>query len=243
MKGKSIILAGGSGGIGSAVAHAIAASGGVPIIGCKSNRDRAAKLAQELGDLHNVQVPVIAGDILDGPVRQDLIQAAQEAGVLYGLVPLAGTPARVPIEKATAEDLMDSMRINFAGPVLLARDFAEAIGDRDGSVVFISTMQGIAVFANSTTYAAPKAALVHTARILAKQWRIRVNVVAPGVNEAGMAEQSIRSGKYDSFLEKKIIPRFGKAHDVARAVMFFLEPDNYTTGQVLTVDGGLSLKM
>jgi NAD(P)-dependent dehydrogenase (short-subunit alcohol dehydrogenase family) len=135
------------------------------------------------------------------------------------------------------------MRSNFVAPVLLARDFAAKIGDRDGSVVFISTMQGVGVFVNSATYAAAKAALVHTARILAKQWRIRVNVVAPGVNNAGMAEQSIRSGKYDSFLEKKIIPRFGKPDDVARAILFFLEPDNYVTGQVVTVDGGLSIKM
>ena len=76
-----------------------------------------------------------------------------------------------------------------------------------------------------------------------KQWKIRINVVAPGVNNAGMAEQSVRSGKYDPFVEKKIIPRFGRPEDVVRAVLFFLEPDSYVTGQVLTVDGGLSLKM
>jgi pteridine reductase len=158
-------------------------------------------------------------------------------------VPLVGSPARVPIETASEQDLTDSMRTNFIGPVLLARDFAAATGDRDAAIVFISTMQAVGIFPGSTTYAAPKAALTHTAKILAKQWKIRVNVVAPGVNNAGMAEQSIRSGKYDSFLEKKIIPRFGSPKDVARAIMFFLEPDNYVTGQVLTVDGGLSLKM
>ena len=69
-----------------------------------------------------------------------------------------------------------------------------------------------------------------------------VRRVAPGVNDAGMAEQSVRSGKYDAFPEKKIIPRFGKPEDIARAMLFLLGPDNYVTGQVLTVDGGLSLK-
>ena len=186
---------------------------------------------------------VVPGDILDDSVRQRLIDEAQQTGELYGLVPLVGTPARVPIETAIEHDLIDSMKTNFIGPVLLARDFAAAAGDRDAAVVFISTMQGTGVFPGSTTYAASKAALIHTARILAKQWKIRVNVVAPGVTDAGMAEQSVRSGKYDSFLEKKIIPRFGRPADVARAVLFFLEPDNYVTGQVLTVDGGLSLKM
>jgi NAD(P)-dependent dehydrogenase (short-subunit alcohol dehydrogenase family) len=135
------------------------------------------------------------------------------------------------------------MRVNFVGPVLLARDFAAAVGGQDAVIVFISTMQAMGLFPGSTVYAAPKAALTHTARILAKQWKIRVNVVAPGVNDAGMAEESVKSGKYDPFIEKKVIPRFGRPEDVARAILFFLQPDSYVTGQVLTVDGGLTLKM
>ena len=100
-----------------------------------------------------------------------------------------------------------------------------------------------ACFRAALVYAAPKAALTHTARILAKQWKIRVNIVAPGVNDAGMAKESVKSGKYDPFIEKKVIPRFGRPEDVARAILFFLQPDSYVTGQVLTVDGGLTLKM
>ncbi len=243
MKGKSIILAGGSGGLGAAVAEAVAARGGVPVIGCHKNRDRAEALANGLTERYDVRVPVVVGDVLAEGVRRQLLDEAARAGELYGLVPLLGSPARVPIEAATEAEILESMRINFVGPVLLARDFAASAGSGDASIVFVSTMQGIGVFPGSTVYAAPKAALVHTARILAKQWTIRVNVVAPGVNNAGMAEQSVRSGKYDPFLEKKIIPRFGKPEDVARAILFFLEPDNYVTGQVLTIDGGLSLKM
>jgi NAD(P)-dependent dehydrogenase (short-subunit alcohol dehydrogenase family) len=106
-------------------------------------------------------------------------------------------------------------------------------------------MQANALFPASTAYAAQKAALQHAARILAKECRgpsnIRVNVVSPGVMAAGMAEPSIASGKYDRFLQEGIINRFGRAEDVARAVRFFLEPDNYITGQVLCVDGGITL--
>lgn len=243
MKGKSVILAGGSGGLGSAVAESIAARGGIPIIGCRENRERADRLVHELRAKYGIDAPVVVGDILEVETRQRLLEESRKAGGLYGVVPLVGDPARVPIESATEDDLVRSFKANFAGPVLLARDFAAAVGDGDGAVVFVATMQGIGVFPGSTVYAAPKAALIHTARILARQWKIRVNVVAPGVNDAGMAQQSIRSGKYDSFIERKLIPRFGRAEDVARAILFFLEPDNYTTGQLLTVDGGLSLKM
>ena len=230
---KSVIVSGGSGGLGAGVTKLAKERGYAVVAGYLRNRERAEALG----------VAVVGGDILDSTVRASLIEAASKAGELYGLVVLVGDPARVPIEKATVDDLVDSFRVNFAGPVLLARDFAAALGDRDGSIVFLSTMQGVGVFPGSTVYAAPKAALAHTAKILAKQWKIRVNVVAPGVNDAGMAAQSVRSGKYDAFLEKQIIPRFGRPEDVAKAILFLLEPDNYVTGQVLTVDGGLSLKM
>ena len=234
---KTLILAGGSGGLGAVLARLAVDRGYKPVIGYRANHERARKLAEEL------QAVAVAGDIAEEPVRARLIEAARSGGELYGLAVLSGDPARVPIEQATADDLLASMRVNFAGPVLMARDFAAALGNQDGSIVLTSTMQGVGVFPGSTVYAAPKAALVHTAKILAKQWQVRVNVVAPGVNTAGMAEQSVRSGKYDSFLERGIISRFGKPEDVARAMLFLLEPDNYVTGQVLTVDGGLSLKM
>ena len=114
-----------------------------------------------------------------------------------------------------------------------------------GAIVLIATMQAVALFPGSTAYAAPKAALLHAARILAKECRgpanIRVNVVSPGVTAAGMAEASIASGKYDRFMKEGVIPRFGRAEDVARAVRFLLEPDNYVTGQTLSVDGGITL--
>ena len=95
----------------------------------------------------------------------------------------------------------------------------------------------------SLAYAAPKAALVHAAKILAQQWKnVRVNVVAPGATVAGMAEASVSSGKYDSFVANGTVPRFGRPEDVARAVRFFLEPDGYCNGQVLAVDGGLTVR-
>jgi NAD(P)-dependent dehydrogenase (short-subunit alcohol dehydrogenase family) len=112
-----------------------------------------------------------------------------------------------------------------------------------GSVVLLATMQALAVFPSSLNYAAPKAALVHAARILAQQWNhARVNVVAPGATTVGMATASVQSGKYDGHVASGAVSRFGRPEDVARAVRFFLEPDNYITGQIIAVDGGLTLR-
>ena len=247
MKGKSVILSGGSGGLGCAVAALVADRGGIPVIGSYRSPDRARKLAADIEQKYGVSAPVVVGDILEEKTRTELIETARAAGELYGLVPLVGEPARVPIETATESDLLASTRINFVGPVLIARDFRAVVKGNDASIVFVSTMQAVAVFPGSTAYAAPKAALVHTARILAKQWggadRVRVNVVAPGVTTSGMAQKSVQSGKYDPFIERDVITRFGRAEDIARAIGLFLEPDNYTTGQLLTVDGGLTSRM
>ena len=246
MQGRTIILAGGSGGLGAVVAEFLAQRGARPILGCFRNVDRARDIASDIESRHGVSVPVVAGVVLQEETRVRLMDEASSVGPLYGLVPLVGEPARVPIEEATEEDLMAAMRINFVAPVLLARDFAARTGRNDSSIVFVSTMQAVGVFPGSTTYAAPKAALIHTARILAYQWGgaqgIRVNVVAPGVTTSGMAAKSVASGKYNPFIERGVITRFGDPLDVARAIGLFLEPDNYVTGQVVTVDGGLSLR-
>ncbi len=247
IEGRSVLIAGGAGGLGAATATLLARDGARLTIGYRSNRDRAEALKQALEATYTAQVQLIEGDISDPSARARYVEAADSTGEgLYGMVCFAGDPARVKFEDATESDLIASMRENYIAPVLLAREAARRMQERkqEGAMVLLSTMQAVSIFEGSINYAAPKTALVQAARIMAKQWGcgIRVNVIAPGVNRAGMAMQSIRSGKYDVFLEKKIIPRFGKAEDVARVARLLLEPDNYITGQVITVDGGLTLR-
>ena len=215
-----ILLAGGAGGLGSATAELLEAEGAQVVI---SSRHRG-----------------LCADITKAADRKRLLDAVPK---LYGLVVFAGTPAR-----GAGEDVMrQSHEVNYEGPILLARETAERMkaAGTAGAIILFSTMQAIALFPGSTAYAGEKAALLHSARILAKECRgsanIRVNVIAPGVMAAGMAEASIASGKYERYLADGVIPRYGKAADVARAVRFFLEPDNYITGQVLSVDGGITL--
>jgi NAD(P)-dependent dehydrogenase (short-subunit alcohol dehydrogenase family) len=182
-------------------------------------------------------------------IQADITKASDRARLLdsvtalYGLVVFAGNPARGNME----ETMRLSHEVNYQGPILLAREAAarmKAAGTH-GAIVLFSTMQAVALFPGSTVYAGEKAALLHAARILAKECRgaanIRVNVIAPGVMAAGMAEPSIAAGKYNRYLDEGVIPRFGKAIDVARAVRFLVEPDNYITGQALSVDGGITL--
>lgn len=247
LAGRVCVLAGGSGGIGAALARALHTEGARLVIGYRRARERAEALAAELRSHDGPGVRLVGGDLADESTRDALLRAARELGDPYGLVVLAGDPARPASGVATQAEVEASLADNYVGPILLARTFAaECARGQGGSVVLLSTMQGVALFEGSLAYAAPKAALVHAARLLAKEFGgpsdVRVNVVAPGVTAAGMAEASIRAGKYDRFVDGGAIRRFGRPEDVVRAIRFFLEPDGYVTGQVLTVDGGLTLR-
>ena len=222
LRDREIILAGGTGGLGSETARMLGAEGARVIASYANDAERGGVRA-------------------DITVPEDRTRLLDQAKSLYGLVVFTGIAARA------AKDWDESLAVNYTGPILLAREAAARMKSAgvSGSIVLIATMQTVGLFPNSTIYAGAKAALAHAGRILAKESRgpgeVRVNIVSPGVMNAGMAAVSIESGKYDRYLNDGSIPRWGRAADVARAVRFFLEPDNYVTGQHLLVDGGLNL--
>ena len=230
LRNRAIVLAGGSGGLGAASAQLLADHGADLVIGYHRDRTRAEELAP-LGR-------IVQADITQPDNRARLLDAAP---ALYGLAIFTGMAARV------SSDWDEQLHVNYTGPILLAREAAERMkaAGVSGAIVLIATMQTVGLFPGSSIYAGAKAALVHAGRILAKENRgpggIRVNIVSPGVMNAGMAAVSIQSGKYDRYLQDHAIPRWGHADDIAKAVRFFLEPDNYITGQHLLVDGGLNL--
>ncbi len=249
LAGRVVLVVGGAGGLGAAISALLLQDGAIPVVGYRSNKGNALAFQQKLQDLYGGLVHLVEGDVEDPEVRKRYLQAALDVkGEFHGLVALTGDPARVKGDGLDGPTLRASFSANFEAPVLLARGAAEEMTRRAtrGSIVLVSSMQGVYPFEGSLAYAAPKSALVHAARILAKEYGgqsdIRVNVVAPGATVVGMARASIDGGKYDPYVDRGVVPRFGRPEDVARVVRLLLEPDAYLTGQVITVDGGLTLR-
>ena len=256
LAGKIVLLAGGSGGLGAATAFLLAREKASLVLGFRSNRSRAEALRSALMPLA-AQIELVEGDLTAPGVPEQYIRRATALGPLAAVAIFAGDPARpAPSEGNSVTNELErqiermelSWKVNFQGPYHLARLAAQQMAEQGtaGSIVLVSTMQAVVPFAGSAAYSSPKAALAHAARILAHEFggktNISVNVVAPGVTDAGMAAASVSSGKYERFLRDGVIPRYGRAEDVARVVRLLLEPDGYITGQVITVDGGLTLR-
>jgi 3-oxoacyl-[acyl-carrier protein] reductase len=246
LAGRTVVVAGGTGGLGSALVALLAREGARVIAGYRANRARAEQFGQAIVEQFGAKLDFVPGDILDPAVRRAYLDAVKQAGQpLAGAAIFPGDPARVAFESLTRESIAASFESNYTGPLLLAKELGGSMetSSDGGNLVLLATMQGVAPFPSSIAYAAPKAALIHAARVLAQQWnKVCVNVVAPGATVAGMAESSVSSGKYDRHIASGAIARFGHPEDIARAVRFFLEPGQYATGQVLVVDGGLTIR-
>ncbi|HJZ13200.1 MAG TPA: SDR family oxidoreductase, partial [Acidobacteriota bacterium] len=248
LNGKGILIAGATGGLGSESVMALASHSCSLMLVHRYDDDRFELLRTRLKEA-SARFSFYRSDFTKADEINDAIQIFfEQEKEPYALVNLIGDPARVDWQKAQIAHMQDSFLKNASAPLHSAKEFGLRLraANRSGAIILFSSMQGIYPFENSLYYGTAKSALIHGAKILAKEFGgapfVRVNVIAPGVNQAGMAAESIQKGKYDAFVKQNIIPRYGKAEDVGRMVLSLLDPELYMTGQTLLYDGGLTLR-
>ena len=251
LAGRVIFVAGGTGGLGAATAALLITEGAYPILGYRDNKGRAELVRQRLQDTYSGPVGLVQGDISDDAGAKTL-SSRRSCGCATGSMASwssrATPPARRPLT-SNPRAFQEALDQNTVAPLLLARDVALAMRERGarGAIVLVSSMQGTYPFEGSLAYGTSKAALIHGARVL------REGLRRPGgrQRERGGARASrprewraCRStpGKYDPMIDRGVITRFGRPEDIARAVRLLIDPESYITGQVLVVDGGLTLR-
>jgi len=248
ISGKSILIAGATGGLGQAIVLALAPVSCSLMLVHRKDDDRKDQLKNKLKEC-KAKVTFYRCDFTKADEINDATDIFfEQEKEPYALVNLIGDPARVDWQKAQIGHMQESFLKNASAPLHSAKEFGLHLrsAGRAGAIVLFSSGQGTYPFEGSLYYGVAKAALAHGAKILAKDFGgdpfVRVNVVAPGVNQAGMAEESIRKGKYEPYLKQKIIPRYGEASGIANLTVFLLDPELYMTGQTIVYDGGLSLR-
>ncbi len=234
-----VVVTGSSSGIGAAVARRFSAAGASVVVSSARSVDAGRAVAAELADAVYVQA-----DVTDPAAPERLVQGALERwGRLDVLVNNAGTTAVIPhddLEAASVDVWRQIFEVNVFGTWAMTVAAVPALRDRHGAVVNIASIAGLRPTGSSIPYACSKAALVHQTRLLAKTLgpEVRVNAVAPGLVDTPWTRD------WDAVREhvSKVAPlrRSGQPDDIAEIVVA-LAASSYTTGQVVTVDGGLTL--
>ena len=242
LKGKSALVTGASGGIGSAVTRALHNQGAELIInGTRSSE--LEKLAAELGD----KVHVLQSDLADASSIGHLAEEAEKISDngIDILVNNAGITRDNLLVRLSDQDLMDVINLNLIAGFHLTRKIIRSMMKRKwGRVIGISSVVGITGNAGQTNYAAAKAGMIGFSKALALEVASRgitVNSIAPGFIKTPMTEDL--SEEQVTRLQASVpIGRLGEAEDVAAAVVYLASSEaSYVTGATLNVNGGMAM--
>ncbi len=245
LEGRIALVTGGSRGIGRACVRQLAQEGAQVVFVYRGATEAAESLLAELAD-KGLEVRAEQADVRDGKRAQQLVDELVERHERIDvLVNSAGIVRDGLLGAMTLDQWEDVVGTNLSGTYNYCRAVAQQMMyQRSGSVVNISSTAAEFASRGQVNYAASKGGINGLTRGLAKELaprKVRVNAVAPGMIETDMSEvvRGIAGGEI-----KKAIPmkRIGKPEEIARVVAFLASDDaSYMTGQVLRVDGGLSL--
>lgn len=243
MKGRVAIVTGGSRGIGKAIVLELAKDG-VKVIFTYLKSDELAGIT--LGEIKKLggTAEAVKADIR---IFDEAKKVAQETVKKFGNIDILVNNAGIVKDKALMmmepSDWQDVIDTNLTGYFNMARScIVTMLKQKSGNIVNISSVAGVAGMPRQVNYSSAKAGEIGFTKSLAREvapYNIRVNAVAPGYIETDMTKDLKQK---ENIL--KMIPssRFGKPEEVARVVSFLIsDKADYITGQVIVVDGGLTM--
>jgi 3-oxoacyl-[acyl-carrier protein] reductase len=239
--GKSALVTGALGGIGSAVAAALARRGTRLLLVDRPGADPGPLLAA-LGRMEG-SARFHAADVRDPAAAEEAVRGAIEAhGALDFLVLVAGVNRDAPVWRMAVEDWDLVLDVNLKGCFTFSRAAAPHFRARKaGKIVAVSSINGLRGKFGLANYAASKAGVIGLVRTLARELgpsNVNVNAVAPGYVRTPMTAPL--PGEFlEAARKEAALGRIGEPADVANAVVFLLsEEARHVTGVVLPVDGG-----
>jgi NAD(P)-dependent dehydrogenase (short-subunit alcohol dehydrogenase family) len=244
--GRVVLVTGGSRGLGAAICLALAARGARVVMASRKLQaceDLATRIRDTGGDAHALACHVGEWDSLEKLVTA----AASRWGRLDGLVNNAGISPVAPSLLGTSETLFDKViGVNLKGPTRLTGLAAQAMaGTGGGSIVNVSSLAALKPAPMTTVYSAAKAGLNALTAASAIEYAaagIRVNGIICGTFDTDATAGFVRSPELLPGIVSAIaLGRVGRPEETVGAVIYFLsDASSYTTGSLLTIDGGVS---
>ena len=245
MSEKVALVTGGSRGIGLASAKILAENGANVVITAKNSE----RLKQAASDIPNCIG--IGGDIRNkDDVKKVVKNTIDKFGKLDILVNNAGIfPKIKQLHEISEDEWNQVLDVNLTGQFRFTKESIPYLEKNGGCIINISSDAGLKAYQgfNADAYSAAKAALILLTKCWALEYaknKIRVNCICPGVVDTDMTKPFLKTKKDKEFMNNEHpIGRIGSPEDVAKAVMYFTSDDaSWTTGAILAVDGGESIK-
>lgn len=239
------LVTGGSRGIGSAIAHKLAADGMAVAVNYASSKDAAFEVVASIEAAGGVAIAVGA-DVSDEAAVAEMFDAVEERlGPVEVLVNNAGITRDGLAPRMSTEDFTRVLEVNLTSAFLSSRRaMRPMMKARWGRIVSITSVAGIGGNAGQVNYSASKAGLIGFTRSLAQELgkrAITVNAVAPGFVETDMTND-VAESRGEEIAARVAVGRMGTPEEIAAAVAFLASDDaSYVNGHVLVVDGGLGV--
>jgi dihydroanticapsin dehydrogenase len=245
LSGKIALVTGGSRGIGLATAKILSENGAIVAITAKNN-ERLEKAV--LGIPNSLG---ITADIRNSnDVKNVVNRIIEKFGRLDILVNNAGIfPQIKKLHEIDEDEWNEVLDVNLTGQFRFTKEAIPHLQKTSGSIINISSDAGIKAYQgfNADAYSAAKAALILLTKCWALEYskdKIRVNCICPGVVDTDMTKPFLKTEKDKDFMNSEHpIGRIGQPEEIGKAVLYFASDDaSWTTGAILTVDGGESVK-
>jgi dehydrogenase/reductase SDR family member 4 len=245
LAGKNAIVTGATRGIGLAIAKGFAESGATVTI-CGRKQETVDAALAELGSVKEKVQGVVAHVGKTEDIERLIAEAEKKFGRVSVLVNNAGTnPYFGPITESDDRAWDKTFEVNLKGPYTLSRILAKKMMEAGGgSIVNIASVAGLQAAPLQGIYSVTKAGLIMLTKVMARECGrkgVRVNCICPGVIKTHLSEALWKDeARLKSFVANKSLGRIGDTEEIVGGVLYFAsDASSFTTGAVLTIDGGM----
>lgn len=242
---KVVVVTGGSRGIGSAIAKLFSENGAKVVITSQDSQ-RLKKASSEIPNSYGIVADIRKKD----QVKNVIDKTIEKFGKLDILVNNAGIFPKIKrLHEIDEDEWNEVLDVNLTGQFRFTKEAIPYLQKTSGSIINISSDAGLKAYQgfNADAYSASKAALILLTKCWALEYakdKIRVNCICPGVVDTDMTKPFMKTEKDVEFMNNEHpIGRIGQPIEVGNAALYFASDESsWTTGAVLTVDGGESIK-